>query len=61
MVLLSSRNVDSYTKTKPATQSDSTINNGPFEKKSSFSQEELNLNFENKKKFLTVTRLDRVI
>ena len=34
---------------------------GPFEKKSSFSQEELNVHFENKNKFLTVTRLERVI
>ena len=34
---------------------------GPFEKKSSFSQEELNVHFDNKNKFLTVTRLERVI
>ena len=34
---------------------------GSFEKKSSFSQEELNVHFENKNKFLTVTRLERVI
>ena len=34
---------------------------GPFENKSSFSQEELNVHFENKNKFLSVTRLERVI
>ena len=34
---------------------------GPFVKKSSFSQEEFNVYFENKNKFLTVTRLERVI
>ena len=60
-VLLPSRNVESYTKTKPVTQSDSTITYGPFEKKSPFSQEEVNVHFENNNKFLTVTRLERVI
>ena len=34
---------------------------GRFEKESPFSQEELNVHFENKNKFLTVTRLERVI
>ena len=38
-----------------------TITYGPFEKKSPFSQEELNVYFENKNKFLIVTRLERVI
>ena len=32
-----------------------------FEKKSPFSQEELNVHFENNNKFLAVTRLERVI
>ena len=36
---------------------DSTITYGPFEKKSPFSQEKLNVHFENKNKFLTGTRL----
>ena len=34
---------------------------GPFEKKSSFSHEDLNVHFENKNKFFTVPRLERVI
>ena len=38
-----------------------TITYGPFEKKSPFSQEELNVHFKNKNKFFTVTRLERVI
>ena len=59
--MLPSRNVASYTKTKPVTQNDSTITYGPFEKKSPFLQEESNEHFENKNKFLTVTRLERVI
>ena len=43
IVLLQSRNVESYTKTKPETQSDSTVNYGTFGKKSPFSQ----MHFEN--------------
>ena len=38
-----------------------TITYGPYEKKSPFSQEELNVHLENKNKFLIVTRLERVI
>ena len=38
----------------------SSIPYGPYEKKSPFSQEELNLHFENNNKFLIVTRLERV-
>ena len=38
-----------------------TFSYGPFEKKSPFSEEELNVHFENNNKFLTVTRLERVI
>ena len=57
IVLLPSRNVESYTKTKPWTQSDSTINYGTFGKKSPFSQ----MHFENNNKFLTRRRLERII
>ena len=47
-----------HTKTKPVTQSDSNRllirlgTYGPFEKKSPFSQEELNVHFENNNNFL---------
>ena len=57
VILLPSRNVESYTKTKPVIQSDSTINYGTFGKKSPFSQ----TNFENNNKFLTRTKLERII
>ncbi|KZC13648.1 PREDICTED: dolichyl-diphosphooligosaccharide--protein glycosyltransferase subunit 1 [Dufourea novaeangliae] len=60
-VSLPSRNVESYTKFKPVSQSDSIITYGPYEKLSSFSYEELNIHFENNNKFLTVTRLERSI
>lgn len=60
-VSLPSRNVESYTKFKPVSQSDSTITYGPYEKLPPFSYEELNIHFENNNKFLTVTRLERSI
>ena len=60
-VSLPTRNIESYTKLKPASQSDSMITYGPYEKLSPFSYEELNIHFENNNKFLTVTRLERSI
>lgn len=60
-VMLPSKNIESYTKIKPVTQSDSTITYGPYDKKAPFSQEELTVHFENNNKFLTVTRLERNI
>ena len=38
-----------------------TFSYGPFQKNSPFPQEELNVHFGNNNKFLTVTRLQRVI
>ncbi|XP_006607827.1 dolichyl-diphosphooligosaccharide--protein glycosyltransferase subunit 1 [Apis dorsata] len=60
-VSLPSRNIESYTKFKPVSQSDSFITYGPYEKLSPFSYEELNIHFENNNKFLTVTKLERNI
>ena len=60
-VSLPSRNIESYTKLKPVSQSDSMITYGPYEKVPPFSYEELNIHFENNNKFLTVTRLERSI
>ncbi|XP_076299503.1 dolichyl-diphosphooligosaccharide--protein glycosyltransferase subunit 1 [Lasioglossum baleicum] len=60
-VSLPSRNVESYTKFKPVSQSDSMITYGPYEKLPSFSYEPLNIHFENNNKFLTVVRLERSI
>lgn len=60
-VSLPSRNIESYTKLKPVSQSDSMITYGPYEKLSPFSYEELNIHFENNNKFLTATRLERSI
>ena len=59
-VLLPSRNVKSYTKTKPVRKV-TTFSHGPLQKNSPFQQGELNMHFKNNNKFLTVTRLQRVI
>ncbi|XP_078036604.1 dolichyl-diphosphooligosaccharide--protein glycosyltransferase subunit 1 [Augochlora pura] len=60
-ISLPSRNVESYTKFKPVSQSDSMITYGPYEKLLPFSYEELNIHFENNNKFLTVVKLERSI
>ncbi|XP_031839429.1 dolichyl-diphosphooligosaccharide--protein glycosyltransferase subunit 1 [Nomia melanderi] len=60
-VSLPSRNIESYTKLKPVSQSDSMITYGPYEKLPPFSHEELNIHFENNNKFLTVIKLERSI
>ncbi|XP_015606406.1 dolichyl-diphosphooligosaccharide--protein glycosyltransferase subunit 1 [Cephus cinctus] len=61
MVVFPSRNIESYTKIKPVSQTESTITYGPYDKRAPFSSEELAVHFENNSKFLTVTRLERVI
>ncbi|KAG7200307.1 hypothetical protein KM043_017771 [Ampulex compressa] len=60
-VSLPSRNVESYTKLKPVTQSDSVIMYGPYKKQPAYSQEEITVHFENNNMFLTVTKLERTI
>ena len=60
-IVLPSRSVENYSKIKPVSQSDSSITYGPFEKKQPFSSEELVVHYENNNKFLTVTRMERVI
>ncbi|XP_070152269.1 dolichyl-diphosphooligosaccharide--protein glycosyltransferase subunit 1 [Polyergus mexicanus] len=60
-VALPSRNIESYAKIKPVSQTGSAIAYGPFEKRSPFAFEELTVHFENNNKFLTVTRLERTI
>lgn len=58
---LPSRNIESYTKIKPVSQTGSAIVYGPFEKQPPYAHEELVVHFENNNKFLTVTRLERTI
>ncbi|XP_032669593.1 dolichyl-diphosphooligosaccharide--protein glycosyltransferase subunit 1 [Odontomachus brunneus] len=58
---LPSRNIESYTKVKPVSQTGSAIVYGPFEKQPPYAHTELVVHFENNNKFLTVTRLERTI
>lgn len=60
-VLLSSKNVESYTPVKPVSHVDNTITYGPYENVEAYSEEELVVHYENHTPFLTVTRLERTI
>ncbi|KYM97708.1 PREDICTED: dolichyl-diphosphooligosaccharide--protein glycosyltransferase subunit 1 [Cyphomyrmex costatus] len=60
-VALPTRNLESYTKIKPVSQTGSMLAYGPYESQSPFSYEEMTVHFENNNKFLTVTRLERIL
>ncbi|CAG5136260.1 unnamed protein product [Candidula unifasciata] len=60
-VITANTNVESYTKTKPVSQSDTTINYGPFEDTVPFSEAPLRVHEENNSPFLTVTYLERLV
>lgn len=61
VVSLASSTIESFTKTKPHTKSESTISYGPFEKKDEYSAADLKIHFENNTPFLAVTSMERVI
>lgn len=60
-LVLSSKNIESYTKLKPVSQSDSTITYGPYNSIQPFTEDEMIIHYENNSPFLTVTRLERYI
>lgn len=60
-VLLSSSTVESYTKVKPSSQSDSTITYGPYENVAPLSEEGIIIHYENNTPFLSVGHLLRHI
>lgn len=60
-VTLSSRNIESYSKLKPTSQSDTTINYGPYENVAPLSLDVMTVHFESNAPFLKVTRLERLI
>lgn len=60
-VELASSNLESYTKTKPVSLSDSTITYGPFRDRPAFSSGELIVHGENNAPMLVVTNLVRVV
>jgi len=60
-VELASSNLESYTKTKPVSLSDSTITYGPFRDRPAFSSGELIVHGENNAPMLVITNLIRVV
>ena len=60
-VLLSSRNVESYTQVKPVSHSDTTITYGPYENAAPLSEDELMVHYENQTPFLVVSKMERTI
>ncbi|XP_041347808.1 dolichyl-diphosphooligosaccharide--protein glycosyltransferase subunit 1-like [Gigantopelta aegis] len=60
-VTTSSSNIESYTKTKPYSQSDNTISYGAYTDQPPFAQSDLRVHEENNNAFLTVTSIERII
>lgn len=60
-VQLSSRNVESFTQVRPASQVDNTINYGPYENVAPLTDEQLVIHYENHTPFLVVTKMERLI
>lgn len=60
-VTTASNKIESYTKVKPFSQSETTITYGPYENKESYSEAELKVHSENNTPFLTITSLERII
>ncbi|KAF6028879.1 RPN1 [Bugula neritina] len=61
IVSLASATVESYTKTKPVSKSDSTITYGPYENRPAFDVADLQVHYENNTPFLAVTTMTRAI
>lgn len=60
-VLVNTKSVESFTKVKPFTQQDGTIQYGPYTNIGPFKNEQLSLHYKNNSPFLTVTRIERLI
>lgn len=61
VVTTASSKIETYTKVKPFSQSETTINYGPYEDKEAYSEAELKVHSENNTPFLTITSLERII
>lgn len=61
VVNLGTRNIESYTKLKPVSQTDNTIMYGPYENIPQFSVDKMSVHYENNAPFLAITNLERVI
>jgi len=55
------KNLESFTKVKPSSQSDSKLVYGPYENVKPFSVESISVHYENNAPFLTVVEMERVL
>jgi oligosaccharyltransferase complex subunit alpha (ribophorin I) len=60
-VTLASANIESYTKLKPVSQSDTTITYGPYSNVEAFSFDEMSIHYENNSPFLVISKMERVV
>lgn len=60
-VTLPSPNLESYSKLKPTSHSDTSVSYGPYDKIPAFSVDPMKLHYESSGPFLTVTNLERLI
>lgn len=60
-VTLPSSKIESYSKLKPASQSENTVTYGPYDKVQPLSEDKMTVHYENNNAFLTVTSLERAI
>ncbi|XP_071520803.1 dolichyl-diphosphooligosaccharide--protein glycosyltransferase subunit 1 [Panulirus ornatus] len=60
-VTLPSPNIESYSRLKPTTHTDTSITYGPYDGVTGFSEDPMNVHYENNSPFVTVTKLERVI
>ncbi|XP_037301440.1 dolichyl-diphosphooligosaccharide--protein glycosyltransferase subunit 1 [Manduca sexta] len=60
-VIVNTKNVESFTKVKPFSQVDGTIQYGPYSNTGPFTEKELSVHYKNNSPFLTVTRIERLI
>jgi len=60
-VTLSSSNIESYSKLKPVSQSDTVITYGPYSNVEPFSFDEMSVHYENNNPFLVATKLERTV
>lgn len=58
---MNTKAVESFTKIKPFTQEDGTVNYGPTANVGPFTEKELSAHYKNNSPFLTVTRVERLI
>jgi len=60
-VTLSSSTIESYSKLKPVSQSDTIITYGPYSNVEAFSFDEMTVHYENNNPFLVVSKLERTV